>query len=247
MWIWLRQASASAAGKYGFPFLGSIFTGALFLESWEYLRSAPWPVMGLIITLSLLSLVFLVFVLNSWAKGATHPNYEPRYLARYKWPIWRTSWRFSNFLGGSCGSGRPVLTHWFQAEVRANWGRDIFPTAAYIQSRNSGERLPILVDVQRNGQVETYIELGSCEKMPSGKWLRVMAKIARSGNSEDALTREALISRFDGFNLVLEYRGGQFIRRFSRKEMLAVIDGFWDACNPPADDYVGPSLIKKAS
>lgn len=236
---WLKQVSASFVGKFALTAVSVIFSGAVFIESLKYIKAAPWPIIALFLLAILVLIVGSAFALKLWLFSPQTGSFQPRYLNRYRWPVLRVSWDFANFIGGTAGGGSPVLIHFFQAKIRINRGHGIVPKEAYIQSRNTGEKLPLLLDIKSSGNSENYTVLEQARIIPSGKWFQVSARFAESSKTEDALTKETLIKKFDGFVLALEYEGGSFRRSFTRGKMLAVIDNFWAYSSPPADDFVG--------
>lgn len=236
---WLLQASASLAAKIA---LGSTATflagyGAIIFASWDYLKGAPWPLFALLGLGGLSILTLIVITVSAWLRSAAIPEFQPRYLAWYKLPFRRVSWDFANFLGAVGNAGCPVLIYSFQARLRVNWA-DAMPKNAYIQSRNTAERIPITIDPASANHLNSNVAVGSLSRIPRGRWFRVSAIFSEGAAAEDGLTKEQLLARFDGFSLIFEYENGSSGRDFTRNEIIIAIDTFWGHFCLPAEPYL---------
>lgn len=222
---WLWRVSATAAGRLVAWLIIALATGAGFgvaiLSSWQYLRTAPWPVLALVcfgMVAAILSVAFLVAAILYSPIG---PGvYGSKYLLWYKNPIRKVSWNFAQILGASSGAGSPVVIHTFQVEFRVNRGEGIAPKKAFLECKRTGVCQDVLLS-----PLNSYVKADDVAFIPSGRWFQCQSPFGGT-------SKESFLLKYDGFTLVFEYDDQVFRRRFSRREIEEWIDRFWRYSNP---------------
>jgi len=217
---WLKRMSAVAAGRILAWLIISILTttslGISFFSTWDYLRTAPWPILflslfGLLVAFSIVILFGLIFVSSPIQDG----TFGSKYLLWYKLPIRKVSWKFDQFLGGGSGQGQPVLIYSFQPQFKVNWGKGISPKATYIECETTGARQDVLLS-----PIDQYVKADAVEYIPRGGWFNCQVYFG-------GITKEAFLQTWDGFKFVFEYNNKSFSREFSRRELEEWIERFW--------------------
>ena len=221
---WFKHVTATAAGRLlAWLIISAITTtglGLSLLNSWQYLQSAPSPVIVLSLAGVLLSALFVAFLtwafLNTQIQDGT---YGSKYLLWYKLPLRKVSWGFEQFLGGGSGQGQPVLIYAFQPRLRVNWGDGIHPKRAFIECKATGAHLNVLLS-----PLNAYVNAEAVDFLPKGAWFQCQAHFG-------GISKEAFLQNWDGFVFVFEYDDKRFSRRFSRMELEESIDRFWRYSN----------------
>ena len=221
---WLWRASATAAGRLVAYLIISLATatglGVAMAASWEYLGTAPWPILflvffGIVATICVISFLVVAILYSPIGPGI----YGSKYLLWYKLPLRKVSWNFAQVLGGTSGAGQPVVIHTFQTEFKVNWGEGIAPKRAFIECKKTGVYQDVLLS-----PLDSYVKAESVVFIPGGRWFQCQSLFG-------GMTKESFFQKYDGFRFVFEYDDKVFCRCFSRRELKEWIDRFWRFSN----------------
>ena len=222
---WLWRVSTAATGRIVAWLIIALVTstgiGVAILSSWQYLKTAPWPVLTLVcfgIVAAILSVAVLVVVLLYAPIGLG--IYGSKYLLWYKNPIRKISWNFDQILGAGSGTGSPVVIHTFQAQFRVNRGEGITPKKAFLECKRTGVCQNVLLR-----PLDSYVKAEDVAFIPSGRWFQCQSPFG-------SINKESFLQKYDGFTFVFEYDHQIFRRCFSRRELEEWIDRFWRYSNP---------------
>jgi hypothetical protein len=206
----VRAAAAKLVGA-----LISIVLGlAVWLESWRYILSAPWPVKVLLIALATGLLVLGGYLMRSYLLSPVKGQLGPRWLKIYGWRCWRISWDLGNRGLGLTSRGDVVTVSDFTLQYRVNRGRPLLVTKAEIFSLTNGERLAMLVDAGPRPARPDEIEY-----LPNNRWTYCRVLLD--------LEPKEFLNRFTPGDLVIEFDDGTAFRcRLRRDELGEVIERF---------------------
>lgn len=223
---WLWRVSTVATGRIVAWLIIALITSAGFSlaahSSWQYLKTAPWPVMSLVVFGIAGAILFVAFLVAALLYAPIGPGvYGSKYLLWYKNPIRKISWNFAQFLGASWKSGSPIVINTFQAQFRVNRGEGIAPKKAYLECKRTGVCQDLLLK-----PLNSYVKAGDVAFIPSGRWFQCQSPFGE-------MNKESFLNKYDGFTLVFEYDDQIFRRRFSRRELEQWIDRYWRYNNPP--------------
>jgi hypothetical protein len=158
----------------------------------------------------------------------------PPWWAWFYNPMRKVSWNFGCVLQvhDLPANAVPVIGE-FSCSLRVNRG-SIQPKNLYLESAIKPQ---ILMKVQCG---PTHEFVTNIETIPSGQWHHCSARLLKDFNySDDGLknhpTREDFLKTYDELTLVFEYDDKTFRKRFSRKQLVQIIDfGIAFYTKPPA-------------
>lgn len=224
---WLNRMSAAAAGRLlawlAISTLTATSLSVSLIASWEFLQKAPWPVLFLSIAGVAMAVIFVALIGWIYLSSPIHTGtYGSKYLLWYKLPTRAVAWDFSQFLGGGCGQGQPVLIYSFQPRLKVNWIDGISPKRAFITCKSTGANQNLLLSPR-----DAYVNAEAVAFIPNGGWFQCQASFG-------GVTKEAFLRDWNGFEFVFEYDEKTFSRTFSRRELEDAIDRFWRYSNRPS-------------
>jgi hypothetical protein len=176
---WLNRMSAAAAGRLLRDLILSIATTTslsfALIKSWQFLQTAPWPILFLSIAGVVMAIIFTVVIGWIYLSTPIHDGtFGSKYLLYYKIPIRKVSWDFTQFLGLGNGYRQPILIYAFQPKLEVNWGDGISPKRAFITCKTTGAEKNVLLRLSPSPQ-DAFVNAEEVHFIPKGSWFECQA------------------------------------------------------------------------
>ena len=228
-------------------------TAALTEVLWNLRPNLPWRRKVFPLTLFVVSCLgvgaslILYFVVRAPAEAhqvaASAPARAPALAAHDKAPpqpdgiewLWTENGHEISWLGMTGSATTPAIIQSFQL-AGINHGPPIEEIGGYIRSLVTGQKLPILLNV--DGEA---VPPSQTHGIPSGAKFGLVAYFDERGQAGHGMYARQFTNEWNSFEVAFDYDGKHWSRTFTEPEIAAQVARFEDETKPP------PPKVKKAA